>query len=240
MLVTVISTMFIGWVSIFTGAFEIVHAFWTKGWGGFVWQVLLGILYVAFGAVLVSQPVASALILTYVLGMVLLISGIVRILLGISHWREAGWVMLLSGVFGVLAGLVILTGFPMTGLWVLGFLLGVDLISHGIGWLAYARLPTANAASSACQVRPDAICHATNRHVAAEFWLVPNFACGRDRMCSRKAGVVIVRSRRGPGPSGYAAAISRAGPAGRGLSCLTMSASSTARATRCPRLPMCW
>ena len=148
MLVTLISTIFIGWVSIFTGAFEIVHAFWTKGWGGFLWQVLLGVLYIAFGAVLVSQPVASALILTYVLGMVLLISGIVRILLGISHWREAGWIMLLSGIFGVLAGLVILTGFPMTGMWVLGFLLGVDLISHGIGWLAYAWPPVARSAAA--------------------------------------------------------------------------------------------
>ena len=148
MLVTLISTIFIGWVSIFTGAFEIVHAFWTKGWGGFVWQVLLGILYIAFGVVLVGQPVASALILTYILGMVLLISGLVRILLGISHWREAGWIMLLSGIFGVLAGLVILTGFPMTGLWVLGFLLGVDLISHGIGWLGYAWQSKARTANS--------------------------------------------------------------------------------------------
>ena len=148
MLVTAISTIFIGWVSIIAGAFEIVHAFWTKGWGGFIWQVLLGVLYIAFGVVLVGQPVASALILTYVLGLLLLISGIVRIMLGIGHWREAGWIMLLSGVFGVLAGLVILTGFPMTGLWVLGFLLGVDLISHGIGWLAYAWLPTARTASS--------------------------------------------------------------------------------------------
>ena len=146
LLVTIISTIFIAWVSIFAGAFEIVHAFWTKGWGGFVWQVLLGILYIAFGAVLVSQPVASALILTYVLGLLLLISGFVRILLGVSHWREAGWIMLLSGIFGVLAGLVILTGFPMTGLWVLGFVLGVDLISHGIGWLAYAWQPTARSA----------------------------------------------------------------------------------------------
>ena len=148
MLVTLISTIFIGWVSIFTGAFEIVHAFWTKGWGGFLWQVLLGVLYVAFGAVLVGQPVASALILTYILGMVLLISGLVRILLGISHWQEAGWIMLLSGIFGVLAGLVILTGFPMTGLWVLGFLLGVDLISHGIGWLGYAWQSKARTANS--------------------------------------------------------------------------------------------
>jgi len=141
-LVTIISTMFIGWVAIITGAFEVIHAFWTKGWGGFLWQVLLGILYIAFGVVVVSQPVASALILAYVLGLLLLISGFVRILL---HWRGAGWIMLLSGAFGVLAGLVILTGFPMTGLWVLGLLLGVDLLSHGIAWLIYAWRPPATA-----------------------------------------------------------------------------------------------
>ncbi|HMM90591.1 HdeD family acid-resistance protein [Bradyrhizobium sp.] len=141
MLVTLISTIFIGWVSIFTGAFEVIHAFWTKGWGGFLWQVLLGILYIAFGIVLVSQPATSALILTYVLGLVLVVSGFVRILLGITHWREAGWIILLSGVFGVLAGLVILTGWPVTGLWVIGFLLGVDLIAHGLGWLVYAWKP---------------------------------------------------------------------------------------------------
>ena len=39
---------------------------------------------------------------------------------------------------GVLAGLVISIGFPATGLWVLGFLFGVDLISHGLAWLIYA------------------------------------------------------------------------------------------------------
>src|ERR1700743_2237592 len=45
-----------GWMAIFPGAFEIIHAFWTKGWGGFLWQVLLGILYVVFGFTLVTQP----------------------------------------------------------------------------------------------------------------------------------------------------------------------------------------
>jgi len=54
--------------------------------------------------------------------------------------------MLLSGLFGVLAGLVILTGFPMTGLWVLGFLLGVDLITRSLGRLTYAWQPTARTA----------------------------------------------------------------------------------------------
>jgi len=135
---TLVSTIFIGWMAIVTGAFEIIHAFWTKGWGGFIWQVLLGILYVVFGLTLVSQPMISAFILTYVLGLVLLISGFVRILIGIGHWREFVWVMLCSGLFGILAGLIIITRFPASGMWVLGLLLGIDLLSHGIGWLTYA------------------------------------------------------------------------------------------------------
>ena len=101
---------------------------------------MLGVLYVAFGVVLVSQPLAAALVLTYVLGLLLLMSGLVRIALGITHWREVGWIMLLSGIFGVFAGLVILTGFPTTGLWVLGLVLGIDLISHGAAWLTFGWL----------------------------------------------------------------------------------------------------
>jgi uncharacterized membrane protein HdeD (DUF308 family) len=137
-LFTVISALFIGWMAIAVGAFEIVHAFWTRGWGGFAWQVLLGILYVAFGIAMVSRPVAGALILTYVLGLAFLISGIVRVLIGINHWRSSGWIMFASGLFGMLAGLIVLSGFPASGLWVLGLLLSIDLLSHGVGWLTYA------------------------------------------------------------------------------------------------------
>lgn len=145
-LVSVISAFVIGIAAIVAGAFEIVHAFWTKGWGGFIWQILLGALYVALGIVLVRQPIAGALVLTYVLGLIFLISGAVRVIVGIGQWKNSGWIMVLSGVFGVLAGLVVLSGFPMTGLWVLGFLLGIDLIVHGVAWLTYAWLPSAKTA----------------------------------------------------------------------------------------------
>lgn len=137
-LATLVSTLFIGAMAIVAGGFEIIHAFWTKGWGGFAWQILLGVIYVAFGIVLLNQPVTGALVVTYALGLMLLISGIVRAFISVSHWQNAGWLMLLSGVFGILAGLVIITGFPMSGLWVLGLVLGIDLISHGVAWLTYA------------------------------------------------------------------------------------------------------
>jgi uncharacterized membrane protein HdeD (DUF308 family) len=141
-LATIISTMFIGYTAIVAGAFEIIHAFWTKGWGGFIWQIVLGILYIAFGWMVVSQPVSGALVLTWVLGLVLVASGLVRIVWGLQHWRGPGWLMVLSGAFGCLAGLVILAGWPLTGLWVIGLLLGIDLISHGVGWLTYGWLPS--------------------------------------------------------------------------------------------------
>jgi uncharacterized membrane protein HdeD (DUF308 family) len=140
-LATLVSTLFIGFTAIVVGAFEIIHAFWTKGWGGFLWQLLLGALYVGAGIVLLSQPVAGALILTYVLGLMLLVSGFVRIVVSFGQWQSGGWIMLLSGIIGVLAGLVILTGFPRTGLWVLGFMLGIDLIMHGVAWFSYAWQP---------------------------------------------------------------------------------------------------
>src|SRR5215470_17930672 len=139
-LATLISTIFIGFMAVVAGGFEIVHAFWTKGWGGFLWQLLLGALYVGAGIVLLSEPVSGALILTYVLGLLLMISGVVRVVIGFGHWEDGGWIMILSGIFGVLAGLIIVTGFPETGLWVLGFLLGIDLIMHGAAWFAYAWL----------------------------------------------------------------------------------------------------
>ena len=49
--------------------------------------------------------------------------------------------MLISGAFGLLAGLLILFGIPTISLWALGFLLGFDLLSHGVAWLLYALQP---------------------------------------------------------------------------------------------------
>jgi uncharacterized membrane protein HdeD (DUF308 family) len=134
---TIISVKLIGLTAIAAGAFEIMHAFWTKGWGGFLWQILLGALYLAFGLILLTQPQSGALILTYLLGAVLFASGAIRCVLSFAHWQKNGWMMLISGVFALLAGLLILFGFPTISVSALGFLLGVDLISHGIAWLLY-------------------------------------------------------------------------------------------------------
>jgi uncharacterized membrane protein HdeD (DUF308 family) len=152
-LASVVSPTFIGAIAMFVGASEIAHAIWTRKPGGLPWQMLLGLLYVLLGLVLVGgaatslnaltlivvrSPRQGELLLTYSLGLMLLLSGAVRVLVGVGEWRHGGWGMLGAGVFGVAAGLIVLAEFPKIGFWVFGLLLGVDLLLHGAAWLAYA------------------------------------------------------------------------------------------------------
>jgi uncharacterized membrane protein HdeD (DUF308 family) len=141
-LATLVSVFVIGWAAIVAGVFEIIHSFWTKGWGGFVWQIILGLLYIGAGIVLISQPVSGVLILTWLIGIFFLVSGGVRIIVGFGNMAESGWLLILSGVFGIIAGIIILSGWPASGIWVIGLLLGIDLIAHGVGWLALAWRPS--------------------------------------------------------------------------------------------------
>jgi uncharacterized membrane protein HdeD (DUF308 family) len=140
---TVVGTMFIGIVAIVGGVFEIIHAFWTKGWGGFIWQIILGILYVIAGIYLVTRPVGGALALTWVIAVVFLALGIVRLVAGFQYWKMGGWLLVLSGIFGIIAGIIILSGWPESSIWVIGLLLGIDLVFAGVGWLMYAWAPNA-------------------------------------------------------------------------------------------------
>jgi len=155
---SLVSPTFIGIAAIIVGIFEIGHAFWTRGWGVLPWQLVLGLLYIAVGIVLmggagsadmvvVSGIARSArsggLLLTYGLGLLLALSGAVRILLGLRRWRRGGWVMLSAGTFGVVAGLIVLAEFPKTGLWIFGLLLGLDLVVHGAAWLGFVSEPRA-------------------------------------------------------------------------------------------------
>ena len=137
---TLVSTILIGSMLILGSLFQIGHAFSERGWAGFTLSLLIGLLYLVTGVVLVMDPAAGSLALTLLFAAFLLASGVVRIVLAIRFWEMWGWLLLISGALGVLAGLVIMTGFPMTGLWVLGLCLGIDLFVHGLWWLAFAFL----------------------------------------------------------------------------------------------------
>ena len=136
-----ISAKFIGACAIGGGAFAIFHAFTTKGWISVAWRAVLGLLYVALGIVLLWDPASNELFLTWALGLILAASGCVRIYLGVANFSNTAIALLLSGIFGVAAGAVIVTGWPISGLWAMGVMIGLDLIFQGLAWLVYVWPP---------------------------------------------------------------------------------------------------
>jgi uncharacterized membrane protein HdeD (DUF308 family) len=132
------SSLVISWAILIVGIFQVVHAFSSTGWKGFVLDLLIGILYIAAGYLLLANPLGAMIKLTLVLGIIWLVSGFFRIILAGLLWHQAGWLLLLSGIIGVLAGGIIISEWPQSGLWVLGLVLGVDLLFHGFAWIGYS------------------------------------------------------------------------------------------------------
>ncbi|WP_438751044.1 HdeD family acid-resistance protein [Pararhizobium sp. O133] len=134
-LATVVSAVVLAIVAICAGLVEIGLSVMAGGWRRSLWQIPLGLLYIAFGLALLSLPGFGSQFLTWALGVILLLSGIARVFVGVNYLRSGKRAMFFSGMLGVITGFLILVGYPATSGWVIGTFLGVDLIVHGIGWL---------------------------------------------------------------------------------------------------------
>src|SRR6516225_8436500 len=117
-LASVISAIVIAWALLIVGVIQVVHAFSASGWKGFLLDLLVGALYIAAGYIILANPLAATIKLTLILGIIWLVSGVLRIVLAGVLWRDAGWLLLLSGIIGVLAGGIIISEWPQSGLWV--------------------------------------------------------------------------------------------------------------------------
>jgi uncharacterized membrane protein HdeD (DUF308 family) len=60
----------------------------------------------------------------------------------IEHWRELtgrwGWA-LASGIISLVLGFLTWTGLPSTAGWALGFVVGVDMVAHGVALVGMSR-----------------------------------------------------------------------------------------------------
>jgi uncharacterized membrane protein HdeD (DUF308 family) len=133
---TVISAFLIGIVLLVAGAAEVFQAFSAQYWRGFFLRLLVGALYIVAGLMLVTDPARASITLTLVFALALIASGIVRIVQAVQYWEWFGVLLLVSGIVGIAAGLIILSKWPVSGLWVLGTVVGIDLLLHGLWWIS--------------------------------------------------------------------------------------------------------
>ncbi|MGD9723284.1 MAG: HdeD family acid-resistance protein [Pirellulales bacterium] len=144
---TFAAVIFLGVLLMVAGVATIASSFWIGKWSGFLVQLLVGILYVACGFVVTENPAISAFTMTLFIAMSFVVLGIFRSVGAlVLRFPEWGW-SLLNGVVTLLAGVVIFRQLPFDALWVIGLLIGLEMLFNGWTWimlgLTLRRIPQA-------------------------------------------------------------------------------------------------
>lgn len=135
---TIASMVFFGWLLVFSSVIQIVEAFMVGRWEGFFLHLLIAILFGIVGLLMVLRPVISAEALTLLMSVFFLLGGLYQLVAAVwTHLPGWGW-HALNGIIAGIMGVLILAQWPVSGLWVIGLFVGIDLIFYGWAWVALA------------------------------------------------------------------------------------------------------
>ena len=140
MLSTLVAALFVGWIFLISGGFMFAGSFSIHGTGPFFGALLLSLLSLAAGVFLLFNPLAGAIALTLILGVIFVFQGAFEIFFAFETRPHRGWVgMLISGLASVALAVLIAAGWPAISLVALGILLGVNLLSTGLAYIFVSR-----------------------------------------------------------------------------------------------------
>jgi uncharacterized membrane protein HdeD (DUF308 family) len=138
LIATVTTVLVFGWLLLISGVFQLVQAFRAGRWSGFPLYLLSALFRGFTGFLLIRYPVMGAEALTVVLASFFIVAGLFRALASpIVKFPRWGWVVF-SGVITAVLGFILLAQMPISGVWFIGFAIGVDLIFDGIATIGFA------------------------------------------------------------------------------------------------------
>jgi uncharacterized membrane protein HdeD (DUF308 family) len=125
------TVLVLGWLMVFSGVVEAIHAFQVRGWGGMFLHLIAGIAGVLIGLLVVTHPVAGALAWTLLFASLFTVVGLFRIFAAIRlkfpYW---GW-SVFDGSVTLLLGILLWADWPWSGVWFLGLAVGISLLLRG-------------------------------------------------------------------------------------------------------------
>ena len=132
---TLASVIVFGALALAAGLLQLWHGFAAReeSWGGRGLHLLVALAYLLLGGLLLWDPLSGSLSLTLLLAAFLLVIGGFRVYYA-WQWRRRGWRWKLAtglGVLDVVLAVLILVGWPSTGLWVIGLFLAIELLLNG-------------------------------------------------------------------------------------------------------------
>jgi uncharacterized membrane protein HdeD (DUF308 family) len=135
------TTIFLGWLFLIAGLVGLVATIRARQAPGFWWSLLSACAALFAGFVLVVHPLQGLMTLTFVLTAYFIADGVFVIVLALSHRKDLSgkweW-MLVNGLVDLLLAALIISGMPGSFVWVLGLLIGIDLLFGGVSLIAMA------------------------------------------------------------------------------------------------------
>lgn len=138
------SAMFVillGWLLILSGVAQAFGLVGTRGTPGIWLQAVSVVLAIWVGVLLLRHVGEGMLVISLLLIVFFMMEGVSKIVFALTirplpNW---GWV-LASGVIGVALSIMLWSSMPVTAVWLIGLLLGINLITVGasLGHMAWA------------------------------------------------------------------------------------------------------
>jgi uncharacterized membrane protein HdeD (DUF308 family) len=126
-------TSVIGAMLLLNGILELVHAFSADGWKAGSFAFLGGALAIVAGGMIMAQPVIGAAIIGMMLIIFFFADGITRTILAFKLKPVPGWGWVLAGgLASLILGVMIWRGWPLSGLWAIGVLIGIRILFAGL------------------------------------------------------------------------------------------------------------
>jgi uncharacterized membrane protein HdeD (DUF308 family) len=123
----------IAWLIVFSGVFQFIHAFQSKGVGHILWKLLVAVLYLIAGCYFLLHPVLGVAAFTLVLAIFFVVEGVFDL---VAYFPTraipgSGWI-LFDGIVTLVLGLLVWRQWPSSSLWVMGTLVGISMIFTGM------------------------------------------------------------------------------------------------------------
>ncbi|HWJ17177.1 MAG TPA: DUF308 domain-containing protein [Geobacterales bacterium] len=138
---SIAAAIVIGWVVLLSGVVGLISTLRMRSAPGFWWSLFSAVLAVIAGFILLGWPLSGVVSLTLILAVFLLLEGIASIMLALDHRRRTSgrWGMLLaSGIIDLILAAFIFLGLPGTAVWILGLVVGVNMLFGGWALISMA------------------------------------------------------------------------------------------------------
>jgi uncharacterized membrane protein HdeD (DUF308 family) len=132
------TVLVLGWLLVISGLVEAIHAFSVRKWTGIFLHLIGGILGVLVGLLVVTHPVAGALAWTLLFASFFTVVGMFRLITAVRlKFPKWGWAAFDGGIT-LLLGLLLWMEWPGSGVWFIGFSVGISLLLRGWSYVMLA------------------------------------------------------------------------------------------------------